>query len=63
MSEPIMRGCYVLYDTVAEECGPLFDAKNDAIAVRLSLLLLLMHPLFVIYGYLKLQRLIQLLDK
>lgn len=37
MSNDSLRGCYVLYDTVAEECGPIFDAKNDAIAVRLSL--------------------------
>ena len=37
MSEPIIRGCYVLYDVVAEEAGPIFDAKNDAMAVRLSL--------------------------
>lgn len=32
-----LRGCYVLFDAVAEEAGPIFDAKNDAIAVRLSL--------------------------
>ena len=37
MPESIIRGCYVLYDVVAEEAGPIFDAKNDAIAVRLSL--------------------------
>lgn len=25
---------YVIKDTVAEECGPLFEAKNDAVAIR-----------------------------
>lgn len=28
------RFLYVIYDTVAEEAGPVFDAKNDAVAVR-----------------------------
>ena len=26
---------YTLYDTVAEECGPLFEAKNDKLALRI----------------------------
>nr|QJB21670.1 MAG: nonstructural protein [Microvirus sp.] len=25
---------YVIYDTVAEEAGPLFQAKNDEVAIR-----------------------------
>ena len=25
---------YTVYDVVAEECGPIFEAKNDAIARR-----------------------------
>ena len=28
------RYLYVIYDTVAEEAGPVFDAKSDAVAVR-----------------------------
>ena len=28
------RLLYVIYDTVAEEAGPIFDAKSDAVAVR-----------------------------
>lgn len=25
---------YVIYDRAAEECGPVFEAKNDAVAQR-----------------------------
>lgn len=25
---------YTIYDTVAKECGPIFQAKNDEVAVR-----------------------------
>jgi hypothetical protein len=25
---------YVIYDVLAEECGPIFEAKNDAVAAR-----------------------------
>ena len=25
---------YVIYDRAAEECGPVMDCKNDAIAIR-----------------------------
>ena len=28
------RYLYVIYDSVAEEAGPVFDAKSDAVAVR-----------------------------
>lgn len=27
-------GVYVIFDKVAEECGPIFEAKNDAVAYR-----------------------------
>lgn len=27
-------GIYALYDRVAEECGPVWTAKNDAVAIR-----------------------------
>lgn len=27
-------GMYVIYDKVAQECGPLFEAKNDGVAYR-----------------------------
>lgn len=27
-------GLYVMYDTVAEECGPVYSAKNDGTAMR-----------------------------
>lgn len=27
-------GIYAIYDSVAEECGPIWTAKNDAVAVR-----------------------------
>ena len=26
---------YTIYDKVAEECGPVFQAKNDMVAVRM----------------------------
>ncbi len=26
---------YTIYDKVAEECGPVFQAKNDLVAVRM----------------------------
>nr|WAE43350.1 MAG: hypothetical protein [Microviridae sp.] len=26
---------YVIYDILAEECGPVYEAKNDDIAVRM----------------------------
>nr|WAE43370.1 MAG: nonstructural protein [Microviridae sp.] len=25
---------YTIYDTKAEECGPVLEAKNDAVAIR-----------------------------
>lgn len=27
-------GVYVIYDRIAEEAGPLFTAKSDAVAIR-----------------------------
>lgn len=27
-------GLYAIYDRVAEECGPVFSAKNDGVAMR-----------------------------
>lgn len=27
-------GVYAIYDRVAEECGPVWTSKNDAVAVR-----------------------------
>lgn len=29
-----MDSIYTIYDKVAEECGPLFQAKSDAVACR-----------------------------
>lgn len=29
-----MDGLYTIYDKVAEECGPLFQSKSDAVASR-----------------------------
>lgn len=28
------NNCYVIYDRTAEESGPVFEAKNDGIALR-----------------------------
>lgn len=30
-----LRGLYVVYDRLAEQSGPLFEAPNDAVAVRM----------------------------
>lgn len=34
------RKCYVLYDVLVEEAGPIFDAVSDEIAVRSTVLAL-----------------------
>lgn len=26
---------YVIYDRIAQECGPIFEAKNDGVAFRM----------------------------
>lgn len=30
----MINNIYTIYDVIAQECGPLFEAKNDAIANR-----------------------------
>lgn len=41
---------YVIKDTVAEECGPVFSAINDGVAIRQ--LCILMHDVFNVADYL-----------
>lgn len=33
-NEGIVNNLYVVYDNVALEAGPVFQAKNDAVAIR-----------------------------
>ncbi len=35
---------YTIYDKVAEECGPVFQAKNDMVAVRMLKSMLAENP-------------------
>lgn len=30
----MIKKMYVVYDNEAKECGPIFEAKNDAVAMR-----------------------------
>lgn len=34
LSMPQESGIYVIFDRVAEECGPVFSSKNDGVAMR-----------------------------
>jgi hypothetical protein len=38
---------YVVYDKIAGECGPVFEAKNDAVALRQYRHLVASNPGFV----------------
>lgn len=38
---------YVVYDKIAGECGPVFEAKNDAVALRQYRHLVSSNPGFV----------------
>lgn len=45
------QSLYVVYDKLAEEAGPPFSAKNDAVAVRAAVSLLISSDVLYIDDY------------